>query len=303
MARTLRDSKLDTRSARKAFAIRREPYWRSLSPGFAIGYRKLAVGGSWIARQYRPGAGRRYCALGAADDVAEADGANILSFAQAQAAARTWLEKLSRSDRNETDVGPYTINAALDDYLADYERRGGKAKGRVENAMDAHIRPALGALQISALTRRRIEAWHTALANIAPRIRTEKTKRQRHRDKDTSAEGVRRRKSTANRILTILKAALNHAHHNRRADAAEVWQAVKPFREVDAPKIRYLSDAESKRLVNACPPGFRRLVTAALLTGARYGELAALAASDFSLTTAERSTSGRARAARRGTSI
>ena len=45
-------------------------------------------------------------------------------------------------------------------------------------------------------------------------------------------------------------------------------------------KIRYLSDSESLRLVNACPPGLRTLVRAALLTGARWGELAALRVAD-----------------------
>jgi integrase len=42
-----------------------------------------------------------------------------------------------------------------------------------------------------------------------------------------------------------------------------------------------LSIAEVVRLVNACEPEFRKLVRAALVTGARYGELAALRASDF----------------------
>lgn len=77
---------------------------------------------------------------------------------------------------------------------------------------------------------------------------------------------------------------------------------VKPFREVDAPKIRYLTDAEAKRLVNVCPPNFRHMVTAALLTGARYGELAVVSRGD-SIRTAAPSTSREARAASRGTFI
>jgi hypothetical protein len=38
-------------SARSGFKMRREPCWRSLSPGFALGYRKLSTGGTSIARQ------------------------------------------------------------------------------------------------------------------------------------------------------------------------------------------------------------------------------------------------------------
>jgi integrase len=56
---------------------------------------------------------------------------------------------------------------------------------------------------------------------------------------------------------------------------------VRPFRQVDAARLRYLSDDEARRLANACPQDFRALVTAALLTGARYGELAAMTVEDF----------------------
>ncbi|MER2520718.1 MAG: tyrosine-type recombinase/integrase [Bdellovibrionales bacterium] len=58
------------------------------------------------------------------------------------------------------------------------------------------------------------------------------------------------------------------------------WTA-KPFRNVDAPVVRYLTEAECLRLVNTCPPDLRAMVQAALLTGCRYGELANLKASDF----------------------
>jgi integrase len=46
--------------------------------------------------------------------------------------------------------------------------------------------------------------------------------------------------------------------------------------------IRYLSaDDEARRLVNACPQDFRRMVHAALLTGCRYSELTNLRCTDF----------------------
>lgn len=58
--------------------------------------------------------------------------------------------------------------------------------------------------------------------------------------------------------------------------AGDAWSLIKPFTEVDRPKIRYLIDPEAARLVNACPLDLRQLVMGALLTGCRYGELAAL---------------------------
>jgi integrase len=56
---------------------------------------------------------------------------------------------------------------------------------------------------------------------------------------------------------------------------------VRAFREADAARLRYLSDNEARRLTNACPSDFRALVTAALLTGCRYGELSAMTVDDF----------------------
>jgi len=56
---------------------------------------------------------------------------------------------------------------------------------------------------------------------------------------------------------------------------------VRAFREADAARLRYLSDAEARRLTNACPADFRALVTGALLSGCRYGELAAMTVDDF----------------------
>jgi integrase len=180
------------------------------------------------------------------------------------------------------DRGPYTVGLALDDYVADYKRRGGKAVDRLEAAIRAHLRPTLGSVALQSLTRHQVERWHTKLAEAPPRLRTAPGKRQQYADLDTSADGLRRRRSTANRVLTILKAALNLARQNRRIDTDDAWAMAKPYREVDAPKIRYLSDDETRRLVNACPPHFRALVTGALLTGARYGELAAMTAGDYS---------------------
>src|SRR3546814_1857429 len=59
------------------------------------------------------------------------------------------------------------------------------------------------------------------------------------------------------------------------------WRRVRPFPKVEAPKLRYLQENEARRLVNACDQAFRSMVQAALLTGARYAELAALEVRDY----------------------
>src|ERR1700732_2568580 len=81
-------------------------------------------------------------------------------------------------------------------------------------------------------------------------------------------EAIRARRSTANRLLTILKAALNHAFREGKTASDEPWRKVKPFREADAAVIHYLSDATTRRLTQG---RFRELVWGALVTGCRYG--------------------------------
>jgi integrase len=93
---------------------------------------------------------------------------------------------------------------------------------------------------------------------------------------------MRARKATANRVLTVLKAGLNFAWTEKGIGNADEWRRVRPFREVDAPRVRYLATDEAARLINVCAPDFRELVTGALQTGCRYGELTRLVCSDFS---------------------
>src|SRR3569623_3548404 len=50
--------------------------------------------------------------------------------------------------------------------------------------------------------------------------------------------------------------------------------------------MRFLTEADCIRLLIACRPDLRRLVKAALFTGARHGELARLVVNDVNLDTA-----------------
>src|SRR3954447_12017544 len=103
LARLVRGPKLDTRSARIRLAVRREPYWIRLGPGRHVGYRRLGrEGGTWIARAYDGETRKRaYRALGAADDVLDADGLGVLTFAQAQEQARAWFLSAFRVEKAE----------------------------------------------------------------------------------------------------------------------------------------------------------------------------------------------------------
>jgi len=84
MARVRRHADLGSREARRRLKVRAEPYWLVIERGMSLGYRKSAEGGAWIVRRYDT-ARRRHMEgrLGTVDDFRDADGADVLDFAQA----------------------------------------------------------------------------------------------------------------------------------------------------------------------------------------------------------------------------
>ena len=285
MARIVRNAKLDTRSARTKCEVRREPYWQKISKGCFIGYRRIADGGTWVARMRDTEGRQHYEALGAADDTRDPDGLTVLSFAQAQEQARAWFTSKAREVAGHTEPqrGFFTVSAALEEYLTARERRGSKGVKSDRYSAKARIDPVLGNVEVSRLTARRIQDWLQGIARAPKLIRTRKfAKEQATAEFDADDfDAVRARRSTANRVLTVLKAALNYAFNEGRVDSDDAWRRVKPFREVDAAVVRYLTADQCRRLVNACPRDFRSLVQAALATGCRYGELIRMSVADF----------------------
>ena len=282
MARLIRDAKLETRTARARLPIGPKPQFRRLEIGFHLGYRRLSSGGTWIARRFARDGRYREVRLGVADDTQDADGVSILDYGQAQKAARVWWRaEVRREEGHDTRTGPFTIANAIADYLKDFERRGGRSIYHTRRAAETHILPELGTAFVATLTARKIEDWHRDLAEKPALARTKPGRKPNHRKADNSADGVRKRRATANRILTVLKAALNHAWRAGHVATDDAWRRVKPFKAVETARVRYLSEAECLRLVNACEPAFGNLVRGALLTGCRYSELAALHAADF----------------------
>lgn len=287
MARTVKDVRLDSRAARERLAPRKKPYYRVIETGKAIGYYRGQRVGSWLARTLLNGSYVERV-LGIADDVRDANEMDVLSFSGAQAAARVWFDELA-AEGYQGPVGPYTVEQACDAYLTDYVQRGGKdEKGTASRLV--RIKGALGTIELRKISAKQIKDWHSSISDSGPLTRSAKidpaTGARRTRPIDRkNHDSDRRRKASANRILTVLKAALNHAFQNPPAGVVipskGAWQAVRPHRGANAPKVRYLHDDEAVRLLNASPADFRAIVAAALLTGARYGELCRLKVIDF----------------------
>lgn len=284
MAKTIRDTRLDTRAARARLSARGKPYWRAVDPGTHLGYRKGKTGGKWLVRWYAGDGRYQEEAIGPTDDGADPDGIGILSFAQAQAQARQRAARFAQNAAGLTpDLEKYTVADALHAYLLWMEQHR-KSAADARNRAEAFILPTLGTIPVNRLTSTEIRAWLTALASQPPRVRTRPGHAQHYRETSHDPDAVRKRKATANRILTTLKAALNMAWQEERATDDSAWRKVKPFPKTDAARLRYLTIHECQRLINASPGNLRDLVQAALATGCRHGELAGLVVADFNPT-------------------
>ena len=102
--------------------------------------------------------------------------------------------------------------------------------------------------------------------------------------KGPDREAVRRSKDTANRVLSMVKALLNHALRDPTNGISDdhAWRLVKPFRGVSVPRAVHFSVEQARALIGAAPDkDFADLLTAGFLTGARYGELIACSVRDF----------------------
>ena len=283
MARTARSAKLDTPSARAKLTHNKSGHWVAVTPGRGFGYRKGPKGGKWVARLI-DGEKRFETVIGIADDIMDANNQDIFTFSQAQEKARGWFETASRPD-TQVNPGTLTVKEATERYMAEY--KAGKTKGggtgyeAANSTVKAFILPELGDHKIAELDRKTIEAWRDKIVTSPPRRRSKAGAEIRHAPGKMTDEAIRRRRSSTNRILNTLKAILNHAYDHSRVGDREAWRAVKPFRGANAPKIRWLSNEEAKHLREKAEPDIRNLITAALLTGARYGELTNLRIRDF----------------------
>lgn len=277
MGRKIRGGNLESREARRRLPVNAKPYYRTIGRGLHLGYRKGKVVGRWVVRLYRGDGSYAVETIGTADDFEDADGIEFLDFWQAQEAAR--VRQQSLADTAGT-VGRYTVKRAIADYVEHLDGRASQYD--VDKRLAASVPASLADKEVTSLTTDDIAKWHRALAKQAPRLRTRKNEKQRHRDVDMGdPETIRQRRVSANRILASLKAALNLAWRNGKVPSDGAWRRVKPFRGADSARVRYLTIAEAKRLVNAAQGEFRALVQAALQTGCRYGELCALKVEDF----------------------
>jgi integrase len=143
------------------------------------------------------------------------------------------------------------------------------------------ILPTLGRVRLSDLTAQQLAHWRDTLAEQPALKRTALGAPQAYREPPATPAAKRARRASVNRVLILLRAALNAAWRAGHVNDDSPWRKVKPFSQTAAARPGYLSIEEAVRLINAADPDFRLLVRGALETGARYGELIALRCGDY----------------------
>lgn len=224
---------------RTALEPRREPYWApALGLNQSLGYRKIADHrGSWVARRKENGR-KTYKALGPETDT--------FGFIEARTAALKWFADLDRGISNDR----HTVADACRLYVQDRQHEKGDAcahdaKMRFQRTVDGTL---FGDRPLEKIRTPHIKAWF---------------------------HGLEMSKASANRTLTALKAALNFAVSNRlvSASAAQEWAEVKAYKDASKRRDLYLDLKQRRALLATTHGALRDLLEAAMLTGARAGEL------------------------------
>jgi integrase len=253
MAKSIRSNPLETRTNRLKLPVAWKPTFVKIGAGLSLGYRRNQTAGTWVLRIADGKGGSSTRAIGHADDFSDADGQNFLTFFQAQNTARRLAEQ-------PIAVKPLTVGEATANYLVVLETRNKRTAYDTKLRLEKHFLPHFGDKLISSLTKTMLEKW---LAGLVVR--------------SNNPEDVRRSKDSANRVLTMVKAVLNHAvqdqSHGIKDDNA--WRWVKSFKSVGQPRsVRYTIAEVEKLIHNAPNQGIKDLIEGAYLTGTRLGEMA-----------------------------
>jgi len=244
--------KINTLNRRKQLKPRSWPYWQPVAKGKAIGFHRTKQGGAWRARITTVGK-HHFEALGGDLDS---------EYEDMLVKAQEWFERAVMLEDSR-----YTVKQCIADYVAHLGVENGPDAARgVKQRLEKHLEPKLGKVELIKLTTRQLKSWHIGLVKA-----------------DGDPEVVRKSKDSANRILSQAKAALNLAYRQGLVNSDTAWKRVAAFRDVGESRKLFLTEKQVKDLLDHSSGGFHGLVRAAILTGARYGELAAVRVHDLDL--------------------
>jgi integrase len=256
MARKISFSALESRSARLRLKIRRRPYTGpSLARGISLMYRRNKTNGTWVLKA-SDGHGAYWTkGFALADDFEDRDGKIVLTFYEAQDAAK----RLARAEDGSADTAPITIDGALKDYKRDLEARN--ANPYNAESPRVHLTNVLLAKPVQLLNAQELKKWRDGLlTKVAP--------------------------STVNRVCRCLFAALELArHHDDRIRNRQTWEVgLAGLPDAQESRNVIISDAKVREFVAAAYDRDHQLgllIDVLAIAGARPSQAVRLRIEDF----------------------
>ena len=241
-----------------------EPYWQRLRQGCYVGFRpsRKKVGGTWFARVYNPDTNRN--SRKRLGDYGTLSGHEI--FKQAKLDAETWAETVESGGER-----PRAIATVKDAFLAYLQEKPGSI---AEGVFRRHVEnDPIAKVKLDKLRRHHLRAWRKRL-EAAPALVS--------RNKSGHTRTKERSKSTVNRDMVPLRAALGQVLKLGEPNTDAAWQeALRPFKGADRQRSLYLDREERKILLEACDDVALPFIKALCLLPLRPGALASLRVRDF----------------------
>jgi integrase len=250
-------ARIDRVDERAGLPARREPYWQRITRGRFIGFRKMVRGasGTWLARFYD---GERYHfrPLGDFADLPERE--------RYDAAKRTADEWFAHVDLGGSTKA-HSVKEACEAYLQKLQtERGERAKKDTEGYFRRLVyKDAIARVNLAKLSKAHMAGWRARVLE--------------HRSD----------RSSFNRNITPLRAALNLAREEGKIASDQAWlAALRPFggRELGDRRRKGVLEREQRRLLvekasDEARPFFRALA----LLPMRPGEVASLRVEHFNV--------------------
>ena len=254
-----RAQRLETASARRKLPISKKPLYVKIAPNIRFGYRRNEGPGTWSVRVTGPGVDwiKR---IGLADDFEPADGRSVMSFWQAQDAARKLARRQPGDDAD--DSRPVTVGEAIDLYARDLEARGGD--GYNSKRARLHLPASILSKPVGLLRAAELCKWRDGLIE----------------------KGLAR--DTVNRVRTCLRAALSlAARRDRRIANRHVWEDdLEALPNATMARNVVLADDVVAKLIATAydhDPKLGLLADTVSTTGARPSQAARLLVADLDL--------------------
>lgn len=240
---------LETKTSRSRLEAQKKPYWLRLNAGLALGYRRTASGsGTWSIRRSDGISGTKrkqgkrpsniIKRLAVADDIAAANGKDIMSFSEARDAAL----RIGRGEpATEQPKAVLALSDALDRYSSDLETRGGDKLNVTR--IRKHLPATMTKRPIALLTAEELRGWRDRLAK-------------------------KLKPASVNRTARGLKAALNLCADTDRTLDRHAWTV----------GLALIPNAETSENVILPPAAVAALVAAARRQTVEFGNLVQLAA-------------------------